>query len=205
MAVDRDGNVYAVRGGAIYKYEGKTGKLIRKITTSNADYRDLFVLNDGTLLAYVYGSGLSDDLVRLDGNGKVLKRFSKVVSTQTERIEPTLKIAADGLGTMFAISSLSYAVFKFSPEGKFINQFGSRGDSEDQFRSPDTIAVDNQSRVYISDFLGIKVFDANGRYLELIRIQGAHVFGMTFNDKNELFIVAGNQVSKFAARGSDKQ
>jgi hypothetical protein len=106
---------------------------------------------------------------------------------------------------MFAVSNYSYAVFKFTPEGKYDNKFGSRGDGEGEFRSPGAIAVDNQSRIYVSDSGGIKVFDASGRYLELIPIRGAYVHGIVFNDKNEMFIVAGNQVSKFAARGSDKQ
>jgi sugar lactone lactonase YvrE len=205
MAVDRGGNVYGVRGGSIYKYEGKTGNLIRKITTSGINYRDIVVLNDGNLLAFGNGSGASDDLVRMDANGKVLRRFNKVVSTQTERPETLLKVAVDGLGTMFAVSNYSYAVFKFTPEGKYDNKFGSRGDGEGEFRSPGAIAVDNQSRIYVSDSGGIKVFDASGRYLELIPIRGAYVHGIVFNDKNEMFIVAGNQVSKFAARGSDKQ
>jgi streptogramin lyase len=204
MAVDRGGNVYGVRGGSIYKFEGKTGKQLRKIATSGISYRDVVVLNDGNLLAFG-NSGASDDLVRLDADGRVLRRFNKVVSTQTERSETLLKVAVDGLGTMFAVSNYSYAVFKFTPEGKYDTRFGSLGDSDDLFRSPSEFAVDNQSRVYISDSGGIKVFDANGRYIEMIPIRGAHVFSIAFNDKKEMFIVAGNQVSKFAARGSDKQ
>ena len=50
------------------------------------------------------------------------------------------------------------------------------------------IAVDNQGRIYVSDFKGIQVFDPTGRYLNLIDVPGA-VFGMAFDDQNNLYVV----------------
>jgi hypothetical protein len=44
---------------------------------------------------------------------------------------------------------------------------------------------------------GIQVFDANGRYLTVLSLKGM-AFGMVFNDKNELFVVARDHVIKYA-------
>jgi len=44
---------------------------------------------------------------------------------------------------------------------------------------------------------GIQIFDANGRYLNVISVKGM-AFGMVFNDKNELFVVARDHVVKFS-------
>lgn len=91
------------------------------------------------------------------------------------------------------------AVFRFSPEGKFVNRFGSDGDGKGQFRAPNAIAVDGQSRVYVSDIRGIQVFDADGRYLASIGVPNSGVvFGMVFDDQNALYVVANNsKVLKF--------
>ena len=44
---------------------------------------------------------------------------------------------------------------------------------------------------------GIQIFDANGRYLELIQLKGM-AFGIVFNDRNELFVVARDRVVKYS-------
>jgi hypothetical protein len=44
---------------------------------------------------------------------------------------------------------------------------------------------------------GIQLFDANGRYLNLISVKNM-AFGMVFNEKNELFVVARDHVVKYA-------
>jgi sugar lactone lactonase YvrE len=64
-------------------------------------------------------------------------------------------------------------------------------------RSPYSIAVDGYGRVYVGDMKGIQIFDANGRYLELIQLKGM-AFGIVFNDRNELFVVARDRVVKYS-------
>jgi hypothetical protein len=57
--------------------------------------------------------------------------------------------------------------------------------------------VDGFGRVYVGDMKGVQVFDANGRYLALLTLKGI-AFGMIFNDKNELFVVARDHVIKYS-------
>jgi sugar lactone lactonase YvrE len=94
------------------------------------------------------------------------------------------------------LGTFNNAVFKFGPDGKYINRFGGDGDERGQFRAPQAIAVDGRGRVYVSDMKGIQRFDADGRYLDLFRADGSTASGMVFNDRNELFVVAREKVIK---------
>lgn len=195
LAADRDGNVYVVRGGAILKYEGATGELLQKIK-GNDYFDDVAVLPAGGLVACAcFGS---DDLVFLDSEGEAVNRVPKAVTSQTDEVTTNVRLAVDGLGTIFLLSAFDNAIFKFTPEGKFADTFSGEGDEPGQLRAPYAIAVDGQSRIYVSDFKGIQVFDADGRYLDLIKPPDfAFAYGLTFNAENELFAVGNNQIYKF--------
>jgi DNA-binding beta-propeller fold protein YncE len=159
MAADRAGTVYIAQRGVLSRYDGATGK-----PTGQMDYPggrgfdDVAVTADGGLLAAwePYGSGISfgtagDNLVRFDANGRTLRTIKNAVSTQTDNAELEMRVAIDGLGNIYALGQFSNAVFKFTPEGKFVNRFGSRGDQVGQLTAPQAIAVDGQGRVYVSD------------------------------------------------------
>ena len=50
------------------------------------------------------------------------------------------------------------------------------------------IAVDNQSRIYVSDINGIQIFDSNGCYLETFEKRpGARI--MTFDMEGALYVL----------------
>ncbi|MDT5261269.1 MAG: tripartite motif-containing protein 71, partial [Acidobacteriota bacterium] len=194
MAADRRGTVYVVQKGEIKRYEGTTGKALGT-SGGGRGFDDVATTADGGLVAFSYQN--RDDIVRLDSAGQVTKAIRSAISGQTDRSELSIRVAADGLGQIYALGEFNNAVFKFTPEGRFLTQFGSDGDELGQFRAPSAIAVDNQGRVYVSDFKGVQVFDGNGRYLDLIKLKGA-ASGLAFNDRNELFVVARTQVYKFA-------
>jgi hypothetical protein len=108
-----------------------------------------------------------------------------------------MRVAVDGSGYIYALGIFNTAVFKFASDGKFITRFGGTGDQPGQLRAPYSIAVDGLGRVYVGDIKGIQVFDADGRYLTIINLKGV-AFGMVFNDKNELFVVARDHVIKYS-------
>ena len=105
-------------------------------------------------------------------------------------------MAIDGRGNIYALGGFTNSVFKFSPDGKFVNRFGSPGHQPGQISGAMAIAVDGKGRVFVSDIKGVQVFDSDGRYLNVFKPDGV-ASGMVFNDKNELFIVARNKVMKF--------
>ncbi|HVG21981.1 MAG TPA: NHL repeat-containing protein [Blastocatellia bacterium] len=195
MAADRKGIVYVVQRGTITRYEGSTGKALGQVPYGvGPGFDDVTVAADGGLVAAWQRH--RDDIVRFDREGVPVRVIRNAVSGQTESPELQSRVAVDGHGNIYVLGTFSNAVFKFSPEGKFITRFGGQGNGRGQFSAPSAIGVDGQGRVYICDFGGVQVFDGDGRYLDVIKVEGA-ASGLAFNDSNELFVVAREKVLKF--------
>ena len=127
----------------------------------------------------------------------MVQTIRKAISSASGDSELDTKVAVDGLGNIYALGTFNNGVFKFGPDGKFLNRFGDAGDQPGQFRAALSIAVDGKGRVYVSDIKGVQVFDSNGRYLNAFKPETT-AFGMLFNDKGELFIAARNRVLKYS-------
>jgi streptogramin lyase len=195
MAVNRKGTVYIAQRGTITRYEGQTGNPLGVVQGESIGFDDLGTTPDGGLIAASYRGG-NDNITRFDSSGNVTLTIPKAISTVADRSELDTSVAVDGLGNIYALGSFTSAVFKFSPEGKFLNRFGGSGDQSGQFRATHAIAVDGKGRVFVSDTKGIQVFDSDGRYLTVFKVDGP-AFGMVFNDKNELVVAARNKVIKY--------
>jgi LSD1 subclass zinc finger protein len=194
LAADRRGNVYVVQGGNIYRYEGTSGTLLGQVQYAEGwGFDDVSVTPDGGLIAGWYRN--RDDIVLFDNRGQTVRTLRAAIRSTSGDSELNTRVAGDGLGNIYALGTFNNAVFKFTHEGRFVNKFGSAGEQPGQFRAPNAIAVDNQSRVYVSDIKGIQIFDADGRYIETLKT-GSPAFGMVFNDRNELFIATRTQVIK---------
>ncbi|CAG0942457.1 hypothetical protein ANRL1_00949 [Anaerolineae bacterium] len=205
LAADRTGNVFVHFCGTILKYDGVTGKLLAQFNgdkNSPRDfYMDMVLYPDGGLLVLASGasSSANEVLLRLDANGTVLARYPNPVSAQSPKRPGnamTIKPAMDGLGNIFLLNTDDYAIYKFTPDGKFVNKFGSVGTGVGQFESwAHHIAVDNQSWVYVTDFKGIKVFDSNGTYMDSMSDSFARgAVEMRISDKNEIYFVSGKSM-----------
>ncbi len=196
LAADRRGNVYVVQSGKIQRHEGSTGKHLGELAYAEGwGFDNVVTTPDGGLVAAWRKH--SDDIVRFDSDGKVTKVIRAAVSGQTDESELDMRVVVDGLGNIYALGTFTNSVFKFTPDGRYVNRFGGRGDQPGQFRSPQSIAVDNQGRVYVSDFKGVQVFDTNGRYIDVFK-PAPIAFGMVFDQNNQLHVAARTQVLKCA-------
>jgi hypothetical protein len=215
LAADRDGNVFVHFCGSILKYDGATGKLLaqfngneNKNSTTNDFYMDEVLYPDGGLLVLADGAPFANEvLLHLDASGKVLARYPNPVTAQSPK-QPASSLvldpAIDGLGNIFLLFKYDYAIYKFTPDGKYVNKFGSVGTGVGQFDTwAQHIAVDNQSRVYVTDFSGIKVFDSNGAYIESMSDRGfVGIQEMRIDDKNNIYLVAGTDMIYKLARNT---
>jgi DNA-binding beta-propeller fold protein YncE len=194
FAADRKGQVYIAQKGQILRYEGSTGKLVGEVAYAEGNgFDDITATPDGGLVCGWQRN--RDDVVRFNSSGKVVNTIKAAISSASGKSELNMRVASDGLGNIYALGTFNDAVFKFGPDGKFINRFGGSGNEPGQLRAASAIAVDGRGRVYVSDIKGIQVFDSDGRYLSFLKLQG-HAFGMVFNDKNELLVAARTQVLK---------
>ncbi len=206
LAVGRDGTVYVVFSGHIHKYNGSTGESLGRVPyDQERGFDDVAVRGDGGLVAFWRGLkkegngryiGSSDDIVLFDRNEKVERVIEQGISKAADGMVVSARIAVDGRGTIYALDSHSDAVFKFAPDGRFVNRIGSRGDQPGQFRAPGAIAVDGLGRLYVSDFSGVQVFDGDGRYLGVFDVEGA-ASGIAVDDRDGIYVVARERVFKF--------
>ena len=195
LAADRKGTVYVAQGGRVESYRGETGEKLGQLEYERSGFDDVSAGADGGLVTAWHSN--RDDIVAFDANGKVVRTIAAAISSASGDSELSMRVAVDGAGNIYALGRFNYGDFKFGRDGKFMNRFGSSGDQPGQFRAPYSIAVDGHSRVYVGDIKGIQVFDANGRYLNVINQKGV-AFGMVFNDQNELFVIARDRVIKYA-------
>jgi len=196
MTVDRQGNVYVAQRGVITRYNGETGESIGTVKYSEGDgFDDVTTAPDGGLVCAWYRG--RDDIIRFNAQGNVVRTIRAAVSTAADRSELNTRVAIDGRGNIYALGTFANGVFKFNPEGKFTNRFGSQGSQPGQISAADAVAVDGKGRVYVSYIKGIQVFDSEGRYLNSFRPDGV-ASGMVFNDRNELLVVARKKVVKFS-------
>lgn len=195
LAADRKGTVYVVHGGGVGLHRGETGEKLGQLVYEKSNFDDVTAKADGGLVTASHGG--RDDLVTFDANGKAVQTIPAAISSASGDSELSMRVAADGSGAIYALGRFNNAVFKFTRDGKFVNRFGGSGDKPGQLRSPYSIAVDGYGRIYVGDIKGIQVFDADGRYLTILNLKGM-AFGMVFNDKNELFVIARDHVIKYA-------
>ncbi|MGD0464862.1 MAG: NHL repeat-containing protein [Tepidisphaeraceae bacterium] len=202
LAADRHGTLYVCSNGHIYRFEGASGMPQGEMETNGENGEETYMDAYAALSGDIYAIDSGSNVVILGPDGKIKSEFSARDKVGEDvNLE---RIAALSTGEIYALDRTK-GVFKFAPDGRYINRFGG-GEEVDpahrlpgQLFSPNNIAVDGAGRVYVSDDgPAIQVFDGNGHYLD--SFGGEDVcFGLTINDKNEIFGCFRNQhtVRKF--------
>lgn len=169
LVADGKGSLYVCRDARLMKINADTGERTATFADpQGAIIEDAAIMADGNI-AVITGSAGKDDIVIFNARGGVVKRFNKVVSTQTDTSQTTLSIAVDGLGNFYVLSGREEAVFAFDNNGKYLDRFGQEGDTEQDFYGTvSDIAVDSTGRVMVTDWRRIHFFAANGRQVSSI-------------------------------------
>jgi sugar lactone lactonase YvrE len=110
--------------------------------------------------------------------GKVLRRWGKpghgpgefhfVPTDPSDPTSVTGRIAVGPTGIVYVSDSGNGRVEVFTPQGRFVRQFGSPGTGNGQFLSPFDLAVDSAGDVYVLDDGQVGVvqkFSATGKFL----------------------------------------
>lgn len=190
MAVSRDGRIYIAALNVLI-YDEK-GQMLGQI--SGSGYDDVTLGADGTLYALA-----GEDIFRFKSDGSVDLQISKAVSNISGQPSGSPRLAVDGSGNMFIVDDSAEAVFKYSPEGKFIDQFGEPVQlgycrncntfQPGKFYKPNGIAIDSNGRIFVSDFDATQALDPTGKYLN--NLSGGF-FGIALDEQGNLYATAIN-------------
>ena len=112
---------------------------------------------DGNL----YVTDLSQRVTVISPGGKVLRRWGKpgtgpgefkfIANDPTAPTDVAGRIAVGRNGMVYVSDSGNDRVQVFTPQGRFIRQFGSYGSGKGQFFFPADLAVDGSGNVYVAD------------------------------------------------------
>lgn len=208
LLVNNTNQLYAVLAGVILKLDGETGEVLG--AAHGSDYiHDAAVAPGGGLLI-VSQKGEDDELVLMGADGKAARRTHGFVSSQLDKkLEVgALRVAAGPGGELYSLYAIGgvagehgyddedIAVFRFSPEGKYLARFGGQGHEPGQYGPPSAIASDTRGRVYVCEsFDKIHVYEPDGRFVRTLKIPHA-ADALTFDAQNNLYIAGGHKVSK---------
>jgi sugar lactone lactonase YvrE len=112
---------------------------------------------DGNL----YVTDLSQRVTVISPGGEVLRRWGKpgtgpgefkfIAGDPTDPTDVSGRIAVGRTGMVYVSDSGNGRVQVFTPQGRFIRQFGSYGSGKGQFFFPAGLAVDDSGNVYVAD------------------------------------------------------
>lgn len=199
ISASHQGHVYVAQRGHLYDYEGPDGELRREFrypADRSAYFDDVAITAEGSVWAL---SDSDELLVLFDSQGQARQTI-----TLTEALIPRLssveRVDVDGAGNLYLLGDTSdfqgfhQRVFKLSPGGQFLGQFGDSGEEEGLFGSTNDLAVDGQGRVYVADgWVGVQVFDSSGRYLYRFSVDGV-AFGLAFDQTGALYVASNKEM-----------
>jgi hypothetical protein len=208
LIVNHADELYAVMNGLILRFDGETGQ--HTGTAHGSDYiHDAAIAPDGGLIV-VSQKGDDDELVLLGINGRAMRRTHRFVSTQLrKKLEvEALRVAAGPGGEVYSLYCIGgvagehnyddedIAVFRFSPEGKYVARFGGQGHEPGQYGPPSAIASDSRGRVYVLEtFDAIHVYEPDGRFVRTLKAPHG-VDALAFDAQDNLYVAGSHQVSK---------
>lgn len=93
-------------------------------------------------------------------------------------------VCEDEKGNFYVLDRTEHRVYKFSPEGKLLLQFGNRGEGPGDFRGPNRITCTEEKNIVICDEMYfISFFHIDGSFIKRIEINGRLAPGYIGEDR----------------------
>lgn len=99
------------------------------------------------------------------------------------------EIESDEEGNIFILDYRECLIKEYDPQGRFIRQFGRRGQGPGEFQNPYSMVISHQNKIYVGDpgLNKIEEFSLDGEYQQTLKIEFSNFFSVT---KNNNFIIS---------------
>ncbi|MEN6450989.1 MAG: NHL repeat-containing protein [Thermoguttaceae bacterium] len=176
MAIDRDDHLYIVDMTARIQVFATDGRFLRGWQTPDHKFgkpTGLSIARDGTV--WVADTHYYRVLV-YSPEGKLLKTFGGKQGERPGEFGLVTSVAHDSAGNFYVSEYGEYdRIQKFTPEGKFLLQWGGHGSKPGQFIRPQKMVFDEQDHLWVTDSCNhrLQVFDTNGKLLHVWGKEGS--------------------------------
>jgi hypothetical protein len=145
-------------------------------------------------------NGKGHQVFKFSRDGKVLLTLGKagVPGNGPDTFNQPTDVVVARNGTIFVASGHSpnyedWRIVKFSKEGKFLKQWGTKGSGPGQLTGPHSLALDSRGRLFVGDRTNnrVQIFDQDGKFLAEWK-QFGRPSGL-FIDQNDLLYVSDSE------------
>jgi peptidylamidoglycolate lyase len=185
----------AIEASTIAVFDGETGELIAEWG------RNLFVMPHGLSIDGADNIWVTDvgrhQVYKFSHDGKLLLTLGedRVPGTDNQHFNLPTDVAVLNDGGVFISDGYKNSrVVKFSSDGGFQFQWGSKGSRRGQFDLPHGIAVDDNGRVYVADRSNarVQIFNRDGSYVsEWTGPKIGRPYGIAIGPDKKAYIIDG--------------
>jgi len=194
VATDGSGNVYAFRRAEVPVIEvDARGRFVRSFGDKMFS-KPHGIRFDSRGSMWVTDQGPNNVVVKIDSQGRV----EMTLGTKGQGGHgpamfngPTDVVVAPNGMIFVADGEFNHRIVKFSPDGKFIKQWGEKGSGPGQFLVPHALAMDSRGRIFVADRDNnrVQIFDQDGRFLEQWTQFGAPS-GIYISNSDSLYVLS---------------
>jgi len=212
MAIDRYDRIYVVDKTARIQVFDTDGHYLggwRTPLRENGKPTGLSIGQDGNLL--VADTHYYQVLI-YSPEGELLRKIGGTLGNRPGEFGQVTDAVQDSKGNYYIAEKGDHdRIQKFSPEGKFLVQWGGHGGEPGRFALPQSLAVDEQDRIWVADACNhrIQVFDSEGN-LEFVWGEEGRTVGklyypydLVFGEDDTVYVCeyGNHRVQKFRRKG----
>jgi DNA-binding beta-propeller fold protein YncE len=186
----------------------ETGKML------NSWGANLFIMPHGLTVDKDNNVWVTDvalqQVFKFNHDGKLLMKLgvAKVSGNDSTHFNLPTDVAVTDDGSFYVSDGYGNSrVVKFSKEGKYLFEWGKRGNKPGEFHTPHGIDLDSYGNVYVADRDNnrIQKFDANGKFLKEWKNDNAvQLYSLSIDKKNNnLFAIDYLTIRDTIIKGSD--
>lgn len=197
-----------IKDKTILVVDRQTGRLI------NSWGENIFMMPHGLTVDNLNNVWVTDiglhQVLKFSIDGKLLMKLgeAKVSGADSLLFNRPTDVAVSNDGSFYVSDGYgNNRIIKFSPEGKYLFEWGSKGKMPGEFDIPHALALDVKQNVFVADRENnrIQVFDSGGKYLREYSSDNFASITSVCVDKttNHLFFTDDLSFLKLKHRGSD--